>query len=104
MRYFIECTCTDTPSHVTALESPCQVGPPFPHIFAPSIGFDGFTSPEPRPEDTGTRYFSRFQPIPFCSLHFYYVHVFSRVKSIDLRCFKLFKVTFMKVVRKSTTK
>ncbi|KAF4528253.1 hypothetical protein B566_EDAN014143 [Ephemera danica] len=53
LKYYLECTCTDTPSHVTAVASPCHVGAPFPHIFTPTVGYEGYIWPEPRPENTG---------------------------------------------------
>jgi hypothetical protein len=53
LRYFLECTSSDTSSVVTTINLPSQTAAPFPNIFSPLVDVNGSVSTEERPSKTG---------------------------------------------------
>jgi hypothetical protein len=53
LMYFLQCTTPETKSHVTSVTLPCSTGAPFPNIFSPVVGPNGYLVPEDQPNTSG---------------------------------------------------
>jgi hypothetical protein len=53
LMYFLQCTTPETKSVVTSVALPCSTGAPFPNVFSPVVGHNGYLIPENQPNNSG---------------------------------------------------
>ncbi|XP_028650892.1 protein misato homolog 1 [Erpetoichthys calabaricus] len=83
-----------TLSAVNLIQSPCKLTAPFPQIFSPSVNKDGFLQIKSRPFGSTVNnipVLTSVQTSPL--LHHTLLHLYSSVKSLDLRRFNSFLST-----------